>query len=326
MATAHPSSQQAARQPAVFERLPPQTFLLASAVVHYAGPACAVILFRYIDPLGVAWLRIAAAALIFAAWRRPLRHRRGLCASDKGVILALGISLAAMNCVFYEAIQRLPLGTVSGIELLGPISLAAAGTRTGRNITALVLAAAGVALLTDVRIAVAPLGYIFAFANCAIFMAYIVLGHRIAAGGGATGIDRLAAAMLIAMATALPFGIRAALPAFVSPALLLAAVGVGVSSSVVPYVCDQLAMARLPRATFALLLALLPATASVIGAVVLRQIPSAAELCGIVLVTLGVTVHRPDGPARGLSATTQVPGQGAPPAGVDRWRQDSNQT
>ena len=114
-----------------------------------------------------------------------------------------------------------------------------------------------------------------------------------ASDGATAGIDRLAAAMLVAVIAAFPFGIREAGPAFVSPPLLGAAVGVGVSSSVIPYVCDQLAMARLPRAAFALLLALLPATASVIGIVVLHQVPSISELCGIVLVVVGVALHRP---------------------------------
>ena len=97
-----------------------------------------------------------------------------------------------MNCCFYEAIARLPLGTVGAIEFLGPIALAAVGLRTPRNLAALIAAAAGVYLLTDVRIAGEPLGFLFAFANCALFVLYIVLGHRIAADGGTAGIDRLA--------------------------------------------------------------------------------------------------------------------------------------
>jgi inner membrane transporter RhtA len=121
---------------------------------------------------------------------------------------------------------------------------------------------------------------------------YILLGHRIALSkGAASGIDRLAAAMLVASIAAFPFGIRVALPAFSDPLLLAAAIGVGVSSSVIPYVCDQLAMRRLPRATFALLLALLPATATAIGFLVLRQAPTTLELLGIALVVGGVALH-----------------------------------
>ena len=113
--------------------------------------------------------------------------------------------------------------------------------------------------------------------------------------GGSQGIDRLGVAMLIAMIAALPIGIGDAVPAFRDPLLLAAAIGVGISSSVIPYVCDQLAMARLKRASFALLLALLPATASAIGILVLRQIPSPAEIAGILLVVAGVALHRSEG-------------------------------
>jgi len=273
-------------------RVPPHAYFLVSAVFHYLGPAFAVLLFAHIAPLGVAWLRIASAAVIFAGWRRPWRYYRSLQPAAKRNVLMLGSVLALMNVCFYLAIDRLPLGTVGAIEFAGPIGLAALGVRSKRNFAALALAAAGVYVLTDVRFAGQPLGFAFAFANCALFVLYIILGHRIAADGGPAGIDRLGFAMLVAMVVAFPLGIREALPAFGSPLLLAAGIGVGVSSSVIPYVCDQLAMARLPRATFALLLSLLPAMASLIGAIVLRQFPTLMEVGGITLVIGGVVLHR----------------------------------
>lgn len=276
------------------QRLPPHLYFITSAIFHYLGPAFAVLLFVRIEPLGVAWLRIASAAVIFAAWRRPWRFFLRLSAADRRTVIALGVVLALMNATFYVAIDRLPLATVGAIEFLGPIGLAAFGIRTGRNWLALIVAVAGVYLLTSVRLEGEPVGYLFAFINCALFILYIVLGHRIAASEGVSGVDRLGMAMLVAMLAALPIGIVDAAPAFVSPLLLAAAIGVGISSSVIPYVCDQLAMARLPRATFALLLALLPATATIIGVVVLRQIPTVVELIGIGLVVVGVAIHRPD--------------------------------
>src|SRR6185312_5866840 len=226
-------------------RVPPQAFFGVSAVFHYLGPSLAVLLFARLDVLGVAWLRIATAAVVFALWRRPWRYYRALGAADRRAVLMLGIVLAAMNACFYLAIDRLPLGTVGAIEFLGPIGLAASGMRTRRNFAALAFAVAGVYVLTDLRIAGEAVGFVFAFANCALFVLYVVLGHRIARSGGSQGIDRLGAAMLIAMAAALPIGIGDALPAFGDPLLLAAAIGVGISSSVIPYVCDQLAMARL---------------------------------------------------------------------------------
>jgi inner membrane transporter RhtA len=273
-------------------RVPPHVYFVTSAVFHYLGPAFAVLLFARIEPLGVAWLRIASAAIVFALWRRPWRYFSALSAADKATIVALGAVLAAMNSVFYLALARLPLGTVGAIEFLGPIGLAALGLRSLRNGAALALTVLGVAALTEVRIEGERLGYLFAFANCALFVLYIMLGHRIAAGGSAGGIDRLGAAMLAAMIAALPIGLAEAAPAFDDPMLLAAGIGVGITSSVVPYVCDQLAMARLPRASFALLLALLPATATAIGILVLRQIPTPVELAGVGLVIAGVGLHR----------------------------------
>jgi inner membrane transporter RhtA len=286
------TAHRAAPPQSLIDRLPPQAYFLTSAVFHYLGPSFAVLLFAAVAPLGVAWLRIFSAALIFGLWRRPWRLAAKLSPRDRAVVVALGLVLAAMNSVFYEAIARLPLGTVGAIEFLGPIAIAAFGFRTRRNFFALALAVAGVYALTDVRIAGEPIGFVFAFANCALFTLYIVLGHRIASTAGEiSSLDRLAAAMAVAAVAALPIGFRDALPALFSPLLLLAAIGVGVSSSVIPYVCDQLAMRRLSRATFALLLSLLPATACVIGFLVLRQRPSLIEISGVALVVGGVAMR-----------------------------------
>lgn len=271
---------------------PPQLYFVASAIFHYLGPAFAVLLFARVEPLGVAWLRIASAALIFAAWRRPWRHFLQTGAAARWNIVGLGVVLGSMNACFYLAIDRLPLATVGAIEFLGPIALALTGLRTQRNAVALALVVTGVWFLTHLRLAGAPLGFVFAFANCALFTLYIVLGHRVANDGGGSAIDRLAAAMLVALVVVTLLGIWPAVPALLSLPLLAAGVGVGVTSSVIPYVCDQLAMARLPRATFAMLLALLPATACLVGAVVLHQWPGRAETVGIALVAAGIAIHR----------------------------------
>lgn len=276
----------------VTTRVPPHAFFLVSAIFHYLGPAFAVLLFASVPVLGVAWFRIASAAVVFAVWRKPWHLFVGQPWVKLRVLLALGIVLGLMNASFYLAIARLPLGTVGAIEFIGPITLAALGARTRRNIAALVFAGAGGLLLADARFGGEPLGFVFAVANCALFMLYVVLGHRIAQEGGAAGIDRLGAAMLVALVTITPIGLAGALPAMPHPLLILAGVGVGICSSVIPYVCDQLAMARLPRATFALLLSLLPASAAVIGVVVLRQIPTPVEIAGILLVASGVALHR----------------------------------
>jgi inner membrane transporter RhtA len=273
-------------------RLPPHAYFVASAVFHYLGPAFAVLLFARVEPLGVAWLRIASAALIFAVWRRPWRTWRALDRPTRRLLLALAAVLAVMNCCFYLAIDRLPLSTVAAIEFLPVIAVAALGSRTGRNVVALALATAGVYLLSDVRLVAEPLGFALAAANALLFALYIVLGHRVAQSPAVQGVDGLALAMLVAAVMVLPVGIGPAVLAFVDPVVLAAGVGVGVSSSVVPYVCDQLAMARLSRSTYALMVSLLPATATVIGVVVLTQIPSFTEIAGVALVVVGVALHR----------------------------------
>jgi inner membrane transporter RhtA len=265
-------------------------------VFHYLGPSLAVLLFARLDVLGVAWLRVASAAAVFALWRRPWRAYRQLGWGGRRTLLALGLVLALMNTAFYLAVDRLPLATVGAIEFLGTVVLAAAGARTPRNAAALALTTGGVAAIAAIRLAGQPLGFAFAFANCALFMLYIVLGHRIANAAGADrdrpgGIDRLGAAMAIAAVAAAPWGLGGALPAFGHPVLLLAGTGIGICSSVIPYVTDQLAMARLPRATFSLMLALLPVFAAVTGAIVLRQVPTVQDVAGITLVVLGVAIH-----------------------------------
>ncbi|MGY1706466.1 EamA family transporter [Geodermatophilus sp. SYSU D00697] len=279
--------------PPTSTRLPPHVWFLVSAVFHYLGPAWAVLLFARVDVLGVAWLRITSAALVLGLWRRPWRCLRGLDGATCRLLAAWGALLAGMNCCFYLAVDRLPLGTVAAIEFLPVVLLAAAGARTGRNLAALAGAVGGVALLTHVRLAGEAAGVAFAAANAVLFAGYVVLGHRVARTDRLAGVDGLALAMLAAAVVATPVGIAGAAPAFSDPVALLAGLGVGIASSVVPYVCDQLAMARLPRATYALLVSLLPAAATVIGVVVLAQVPDAREALGVALVVAGVALHRP---------------------------------
>jgi inner membrane transporter RhtA len=276
----------------VAERLPPQVPFVVSAVFHYLGPAFAVLLFARVDALGVAWLRIAAAAAIFALWRRPWRPIGDLDPEGRRLLVAWGAVLAAMNACFYLAIDRLPLATVAAIEFLPVIGLAAVGARSPRNGAALALAVPGVYALTGVRVDGEPLGVALAFANAVLFAAYIVLADRAARLRRLDGIDGLAGAMLVAVVAVTPAAGAAAVPALGDPVALAAGAGVGVCSSVIPYVCDQIALRRLARATYALMVSLLPATATVMGVVVLAQVPSWREAGGVALVVAGVALHR----------------------------------
>ena len=278
--------------------VPPHLWFATSAVFHYLGPSFAVLLFPSVGVLGVALMRIATAAAVFAPFTHPLRTFRRADVRTRVLLVALGACLAAMNTAFYLALDRLPMSLVATIEFVGVIGIALYGTRTRRNLAALALAVAGLFLLIDVRWSNDPLGLSWAALNGVLFVVYVVLGHRAAEDGAGDGVERLGAAMAIAFLFVIPIGLLQALQALGSPALILAGIAVGICSSVIPYVCDQLAMSRLPRATFALLLALLPATATIVALVVLAQVPTARDVSGIALVMAGVALHRPPEAAR----------------------------
>jgi inner membrane transporter RhtA len=279
--------------PALGAKVPPQAWFVVSAVFHYLGPAFAVLLFPAVGVLGVAWFRIASAALVFAPITRPWRLFARIDRQERRLLVAMGACLALMNCCFYLALARLPISLVAAIEFVGSIGLAFYGMRTPRNRVALSMAVAGVFILINVRWSTDLAGLGLAFANGALFVLYVVLAHRMARIGAAGGIERLGAAMAVAFFAVFPVGIVQAARAFTHPTLVLAGIGVGICSSVIPYVCDQLAMARLPRASFALMLTLLPASATIIGAIVLGQVPSPRDMTGIALVMAAMALHRP---------------------------------
>ena len=191
------------------DRVPPHAYFVGSAIFHYLGPAFAVLLFARVDVLGVAWLRIASAAAVLGLWRRPRRSLAALDRAGRRLLLGWGAVLAVMNCCFYLAIDRLPLGTVAAIEFLPVIALAAVGARTARNGVAIALAVPGVYLLTDVHRAGEPLGVAFAFANAVLFALYIVLAHRVARHGAVGGLDGLAGSMIVAAVVVTPLAGRA---------------------------------------------------------------------------------------------------------------------
>ncbi|NMM43009.1 EamA family transporter [Rhodospirillaceae bacterium KN72] len=277
----------------IADRVPPHAWFGVSAVFHYLGPSFAVLLFPSVGVLGVAWFRVASAAAVFCILTSPVRVFRESTWMGRGLLVGLGLCLAVMNTSFYLALDTLPMSLVAAMEFIGTIAVALYGLRTGRNLIALILTVSGVFVLVDVVWQSDPWGLFWSTVNAALFVGYIVLGHRAAAEGADRGVERLGAAMVIAFLALLPVGIAQAATVFTNSYLVLAGIGVGVCSSVIPYICDQLSMSRLPRGSFALMLALLPATATIIAAIVLSQIPTLRDLIGIALVMLGVAMHRP---------------------------------
>jgi inner membrane transporter RhtA len=268
------------------------------AVSMYAGAAVAVGLFSLLAPAAVAVLRMLGAAAVLLAWRRPA------AAAWRGPRLvraaAFGLATAGMNIAFYEAIARLPLGTAVAVEFCGPVAVAAVASRRPRDVAAVVLAAVGVALIADVRWSGSPSGVLWALAAAALWAAYIVLGKRVAGAGN--GLDDMAVGFAVAAVVLSPLLLllggssgRVGLAALADPLVLLLAVGVGVLSSVVPYVLDQIVLRRVGQARFAVLLALLPATATIVGLIALRQVPSPLEAVGIAAVVGAVALRSRDG-------------------------------
>ena len=276
-------------------RAPAPVLFVIGAVSMYVGAALAVGLFTVLAPAAVAVLRMLGAAAVLLAWRRPpaaaWRGARLLRAA------AFGLATAGMNIAFYEAIARLPLGTAVAVEFCGPVAVAAVASRRPRDIAAVVLAAVGVALIADVRWSGSPSGVLWALAAAALWAAYIVLGKRVAGAGN--GLDDMAVGFAVAAVVLSPLlllpGGGTGLAALADPVVLVLAVGVGVLSSVVPYVLDQVVLRRVGQARFAVLLALLPATATVVGLIALRQVPSPLEGVGIAAVVVAVALRSRDG-------------------------------
>jgi inner membrane transporter RhtA len=266
--------------------VPAPLLFVTGGLSMYLGAAAAVWLFAELDPAGVAWLRTLGAALVLLAWRRPgrsaWRGRAFWLATVYGVVTAL------MNVAFYEAIARLPLGTAVALEFVGPVLVAAFGSRTKRDVAALLLVVCGVVLIADVRWAASTLGVLFALAAAVLWAGYIVLGKRVADVG--LGVDGMAVGFTVATVVLAPLAFGTG-PVWTSPRLLLLGIGVGVAATVVPYALDQIVLRRLGQASFALLLALLPVTATTVGLVVLRQVPTVPEALGILAVVIGLTLR-----------------------------------
>jgi inner membrane transporter RhtA len=278
----------------VRNRVPAPALFVVGGLSMYIGAALAVGLFTRLSPSAVAMLRMIGAAAVLLAWRRPgLDAWRGPRFRQA---VALGLATALMNVTFYEAIARLPLGTAVAIEFCGPVAVAAVASRGARDLGAVVLAAAGVLLIADVRWSGGPAGVLWALGAAALWATYILLSKRVARSGN--GLDDLAVGFTVAAVAFSPlllFGDPEGPGALLDPVVLVLGLGVGVLASVVPYVLDQVVLRRLGRARFAVLLALLPATATVVGLVGLGQIPGIQEALGIAAVILAVALRSREG-------------------------------
>lgn len=283
----------------VVDRVPAPALFLTSGVSTYYGAALAVSLFAVAPAISVGWARLAVAAVVLVIWARPWRLRwsgRAL-----GAAAVFGLFLGGMNLLFYLAIDVIPLGAAVAIEFTGPVALAVAADRRGgaRRWLAPLLAAGGVVAISVGEVEWGALGagggagVLLALAAGAAWAGYMAIGRRIATAaprGSNAGLPSLAMGMTTAALAYAVIGAPGSGPLVVTWGTAAMAVGVAVLSSVVPYALDQVAMRRLSTSAFALLSALLPATAVVVGAVALGQVPSGWELVGVGAISAAVAL------------------------------------
>ncbi|GID92220.1 membrane protein [Amorphoplanes digitatis] len=261
---------------------------LASMLLVQLGLAASVGLIDSAGVEGAAWLRLAWAGVILAVLVRPrLRRftRRGLLAS-----VALGVVTAGVTMLFMAAIARLPLGTASALEFLGPLAVAVFRGRRGTKVWP-VLAAVGVVLLTEPwrgEIDLVGVGYALAAAAC--WAAYILLTQRV--GDEVSGLQGLAVSMPVAGLVA-TLVVGPSVLTGITWQLLLIGLGLAILLPVVPFILEMLALRRLTTAAFGTLMSLEPAIALVIGLVLLGQVPGWAPVAGIAfVVAAGIGAER----------------------------------
>lgn len=276
----------------VREQLTAPALMVASGTSLYLGAAIAVGLFGTFPPVVVAWMRIAGAALILVAINRP--RARDFIGPGARAAVIYGVVTMAMNMTFYEAIARIPMGTAVAIEFLGPIAVAAFGSRSVRDWLALLLAGSGVLVISGATWSSDAGGIMFALAAGGLWAAYIVAGSRIA-GDAATSRASTAVGFTWAAIIGLPFMFflwpnDGDSNLLVTTAMVLS---LGLLSAAIPYSIDQVVLRRAGNAYFAVLQAILPVVAAIIGAITLAQWLSPPELIGVALIVVAVALRRP---------------------------------
>jgi inner membrane transporter RhtA len=299
---AHPNSAPPSGRPAAPRsgRLGAVGLVCGSALSLQFGAAVAASVFPRAGALGVVALRLIFSALLMLAVCRP--RLRGHSRTDWAAAAGLGVALGTMNTLFYQAIDRVPLGAAVTLELLGPLALSVVTSRRFVSVLWAGLALTGVYLLSGSGLGgLDPVGVGFALAAGALWAAYIVFNAR--TGARFPGADGLALAMGVAALVSAPFGVVSAGRALLDPLTLSLGAAVAVLSSGIPYTLEMFALRRLPKATFALLMSLEPVAAATAGFVVLDQRPGPLELLAFALVITAsvgaVRTSRPDGGAAG---------------------------
>lgn len=253
---------------------------LVSMLCVQLGLAVSVSLIDRIGAEGTAWLRLVWAGVLFLVIVRP--KRSAFTGRTFAAAAALGVVTAGITMLFMAAVERIPLGTASALEFLGPLGVAVATAKGGRRMLWPVLAAVGVVLLTEPWSgAVNTAGVLFALAAAVCWGAYILLTQRV--GDSVDGLQGLAVSMPVAGIVA-SVAVGPAVLDRMTPQLWLIGLGLAILLPVVPFVLEMQALRRLTTSAFGTLMALEPGFAMLIGLVLLHQVPGPAAVLGIGLV------------------------------------------
>jgi inner membrane transporter RhtA len=257
--------------------------LVLSMTSFTLGASLAKGLFRTIGPEGATTLRLACGAIILSAAFRPWRMKPG---KDWGPLIVYGLSLGAMNLMFYKALAWIPLGVAIAIEFIGPLLLAAVTSRRKTDFLWIGLSIAGLILLLPIRHAMASLhwqGVSFALAAGAGWVIYILAGQRV---GKALGTASVAAGSLLAAAAVAPIGLALAGAQIFQPAVLALGATVGLFSSALPYTLEMVALRRLPSGAYGTIVSAEPAIGSLMGFLMLGETLPLTQWLGIVLIVI----------------------------------------
>ncbi|MFD7166916.1 EamA family transporter [Streptomyces violascens] len=259
----------------------PVALVVAGGISVQFGAAVAVTLMPRAGAAGVVTLRLVAAALVLMLVCRP--KLRGHSRADWGTVVAFGVAMAGMNGLFYQAVDRIPLGVAVTLEVLGPLALSVFASRRLVNVLWAALALAGVVLLGGGGFgSLDAVGVAYALGAGACWAVYILFSAR--TGRRFPQADGLALAMAVAAVLFLPIGIAQAGGKLLVPTTMALGAAVAVLSSVLPYTLELLALRRLPASTFAILMSLEPAIAATAGFLILGQALSWPQALAIGLV------------------------------------------
>lgn len=261
-------------------RLGPVWLVVVGIVSVQLGAAVAKNLFGEISPTAMVWLRLVTSAVVLLAWSRP--SLRGRSRQDWWVVVGFGVSLGTMNWAIYQSFARIPLGIAVTIEFVGPLALAVVGSRRGRDVLWVLIAAAGVLLLGFEPADLDPAGVAYALLAGAAWAAYILLSAS--TGRRWQGLDGLAVASLVATAGLLLPALAVGGSTLLEPRVLAIGALVGLLSSVIPYSCELIALRTLRPAVFGILMSLEPAAAALAAIVVLGELLSPLQWLAVVCV------------------------------------------